>query len=121
MTPEMENFVLLKVSLERRLATLLKCGTWIASLLIAAGCMLTLAASYMGPEAAAGIHGVDGVRIMTAGVALFIVLPVLRLMLMLGVFLQHRDYRFSIVTLLVLLIVLAGCAIGAHMSGAVVA
>lgn len=118
MTPEMDSLVSFKESLERRLAALLKYGTWIASLLIAAGCMLTLAASYMAPKAAASIHGVDGVRIMTAGVALFILLPVLRLLLMLGVFLQHRDYRFSIVTLLVLLIVFAGCAIGAHMGGA---
>jgi hypothetical protein len=31
-------------------------------------------------------------------------------------FLRQRDYRFSAITLLVLLIVAAGCVVGAHMS-----
>jgi hypothetical protein len=33
---------------------------------------------------------------------------------MLGVFLQQRDYRYSAIAVLVLLIVAAGCAVGAH-------
>ncbi|MGA7780434.1 MAG: DUF1634 domain-containing protein [Paraburkholderia sp.] len=103
-----------RVVLERRLATLLKYGTWLASLIIAAGLLLTQGASYLGMHQAA--HA-QGMQIVTVGIALFIFLPVLRLMLMLGVFLHQRDYRFTAVTTLVLLIVFAGCVIGAHMSG----
>jgi uncharacterized membrane protein len=97
--------------LERWLAALLKGGTWVASLTIAAGLILLL------PDVHAALHRAalpPGMPIVTAGIALFILLPVLRLMLMLGVFLQLRDYRYSAITALVLLIVAAGCAVGAH-------
>lgn len=103
-----------RAMLERRLGDLLKYGTWLASLIIAAGLLLTQGAPYLGAHPVASAHGM---QIVTAGIALFIFLPVLRLMLMLGVFLHQRDYRFSAVTVIVLLIVFAGCAIGAHMSG----
>jgi uncharacterized membrane protein len=114
-------------SLERRLAALLQYGTWAASLMIAAGCVLALVSNGVpvaGADWVAAVangYGGYGARIVTAGIALFILLPVLRLILMLGVFLHQRDYRFSVVTLLVLLIVFAGCVIGAHMSGALAA
>jgi uncharacterized membrane protein len=97
--------------LERWLASLLRYGTWVASLTIATGFVLTLLDTHAGAHRAAWP---DGMRIVTAGIALFILLPVLRLMLMLGVFLHQRDYRFSAITLLVLLIVAAGCAVGAQ-------
>jgi hypothetical protein len=100
--------------LERRLAALLKYGTWVASLTIAAGFIVAL------PGAAPiGSHRVAlpaGPTIVTAGIALFILLPVLHLILTLGTFLHQRDYRFSAITALVLLIVAAGCVVGAHMS-----
>jgi hypothetical protein len=101
--------------LERRLATLLKYGSWLASLTIAVGFVLAEGASHIGLQPAAGAYGT---HLVTAGIGLFIILPVLRLLLMLGVFLGRRDYRFSLVTTLVLLIVFAGCALGAHLSGA---
>jgi len=97
--------------LERWLATLLKGGTWIASLTIAAGLILLL------PDFHTVLHQAalpPGMPVVTAGIALFILLPVLRLVLMLGVFLQQRDYRYSAITVLVLLILAAGCALGAH-------
>jgi uncharacterized membrane protein len=50
---------------------------------------------------------------MTAGVTLFILLPIMRLILMLGLFLHQRDYRFSAITALVLMIVVVGSMIGA--------
>jgi Protein of unknown function (DUF1634) len=105
-----------RAALERRLAALLKYGTWLASLMIAAGFVLAQGASYtrLGPAASA-----CSMHIAAAGIVLFILLPVLRLILMLGVFLHQRDYRLSVVTLLVLLIVLAACVIGAYMRGAV--
>ena len=49
----------------------------------------------------------------SAGIALFILLPVMRLILMLGVFLQQRDYRFGAIAALVLAIVAAGWVVGA--------
>lgn len=55
--------------------------------------------------------------VVTADIALFIPLPVMRLILMSGVFLHHRDYRFSAmaapVPAIVLAIVSAGWAPGA--------
>lgn len=96
-------------SLERLLAALLKGGTWIASLTIATGLLLTLGQPHA--HIYCGLT-LSGSSIVTVG----ILLPVLRLALMLGVFLHRRDYRFSAVTALVLLIVLTGCAVGAHLS-----
>ena len=98
--------------LERWLATLLRCGTWVASLTIVAGLVLVLLDVHAGAHWATRA---EGTRIVTTGVVLFILLPVLRLILMLGAFLHQRDYRFSAITLLVLLIVAAGCAVGAHL------
>ena len=97
--------------LERWLAALLKSGTWVASLAIAAGLILLL------PDLHSALHRValpPGMPFVTAGIALFILLPVLRLILMLAAFLQQRDYRYSAITALVLLIMAAGCAVGAH-------
>jgi len=47
-------------------------------------------------------------RIITAGIALLIVLPVLRVLLMLIVFLCERDFRFGAIAMLVLAIILLG-------------
>jgi len=49
-----------------------------------------------------------GTRIVTAGIALLIVLPVLRVFLMLVVFVRERDFRFSAIAMLVLAIMLLG-------------
>ena len=73
--------------LERLLAGLLHYGTWVASTIIAVGFVLTLMHSNSGvshPEMMVGM------RIVTTGIVLFILLPVLRLMLMFGVFLRER-------------------------------
>jgi len=53
-----------------------------------------------------------GTRIVTAGVALLIVLPVLRVFLMLVVFVRERDFRFSAIAMLVLAIMLLGSVLG---------
>jgi uncharacterized membrane protein len=100
-------------ALARRLAALLKYGTWVASLTIAVGFVLTLSAA---PTGGHRVALPAGMPIVTAGIALFILLPVLHLILTLGMFLRQRDYRFSAITVLVLLIVAAGCVVGAHMS-----
>ncbi len=99
--------------MERLLAGLLHYGTWVASFIIAVGFALTLIHS------SSGVPHPDmmiGMRIVTTGIVLFILLPVLRLMLMFGVFLRERDYRFSAIAALVLLIVAAGCVSGAYLA-----
>ncbi|CAE6810681.1 hypothetical protein R75483_05783 [Paraburkholderia domus] len=61
-----------------------------------------------------GLHSTPaGMHIVTVGIALFILLPIMRLILMLGMFLHQRDYRFSAITALVLMIVAVGLVVGA--------
>jgi uncharacterized membrane protein len=43
---------------------------------------------------------------------LFILLPILRAILMLTVYLRDRDYQFAVAAAVVLFIIFAGCAIG---------
>lgn len=96
--------------LEHWLASLLHYGTWIATGIIAIGLALALA----GMRVQTGAHPASaGMSIVTAGIALFILLPIMRLILMLGVFLHQRDYRFSAIAALVLAIVAAGLLVGA--------
>lgn len=54
-----------------------------------------------------------GMRVATLGIALFILPPVMRLILMLGMCLHQRDDRFSAIATLVPAIVAAGLLVGA--------
>ncbi|WP_260854680.1 DUF1634 domain-containing protein [Paraburkholderia sp. BCC1884] len=96
--------------LERWLANLLHYGTWLAASTIAIGLVMASAAAWA-PRGSAG--AAVGMRIMSAGIALFILLPIMRLILMLGVFVRQRDYRFGAIAALVLAIVATGLLIGA--------
>jgi len=51
-------------------------------------------------------------RIVTAGIALLIILPVLRVFLMLVVFVRERDFLFSAIATLVLAIIVLGSVLG---------
>jgi nicotinamide riboside transporter PnuC len=97
--------------LERWLAGLLHYGTWVAASTVAAG----LAMALPGPWARSWpfATGAVAAHVMTAGIALFILLPIMRLILMLGAFVHQRDYRFGAIAALVLVIVVAGSMIGA--------
>jgi len=53
-----------------------------------------------------------GTRIISAGILLLIVLPVLRVLLMLIVFVRERDFRFGAIAMLVLAIILLGSVLG---------
>lgn len=88
--------------LESILAGLLRYGTWLASSVIGAGLIM---------------DGLSGMQLVAFGVALFISLPVLRVVTMLVVFVWHRDYRLVAVTAVVLATILTGVAIGLCMSG----
>jgi uncharacterized membrane protein len=90
--------------LEQLIAKVLDRGTWIASAVIILGLALELA-------------GWPGTRIVIGGIAIFILLPVLRVIMMLVMFVRERDYRFSVIATLVLLIIALGAALGVHMAG----
>jgi uncharacterized membrane protein len=85
------------------LAGLLRYGTWLASGVTGLGLAMSLA-------------GVEGTHVVAAGVALFIALPVLRVLVMLGVFIVAQDYRFVLVATVVLITILAGLVIGLSLS-----
>lgn len=89
---------------DRVIAGLLWYGTWLASALIAAGMALDFL-----PQALAGLRGLELVQ---AGVALFILLPVARVALMLAIFLRERDYAYTAISALVLLVIAAGVMSG---------
>jgi uncharacterized membrane protein len=59
------------------------------------------------------------IRLVTIGIALFLLLPVLRVALMLIVFLRERDYWFSAIAALVLTILLVGFMLVTRISGAI--
>ena len=90
--------------LERIIAKVLDRGTWIASGIITLGLALELA-------------GWPGMRIVIGGITIFILLPVLRVMIMLIMFVRERDYRFGVIAALVLIIIALGAALGVHMAG----
>jgi uncharacterized membrane protein len=84
---------------ELLLAGLLRYGTWLASGVTGLGLAMSLA-------------GVEGTYVVAAGVALFIALPVLRVLVMIAAFILNRDYRLVIVAAVVLMTILAGFVIG---------
>ncbi len=100
--------------LESLLARLLHHGTWLASAVIALGLSLALFERHAG---AAALEGSFGMRIVTAGIACFILLPVLRVVLMLIVFVRARDRHLIAITAIVLIIILTGFAIGVYLPG----
>ena len=88
---------------ELLLAGLLRYGTWLASGVTGLGLAISLV-------------GVEGAQVVAAGVAVFIALPVLRVLVMLGVFIVDQDYRLVLVATVVLTTILAGLVIGLSLS-----
>jgi len=97
--------------MEPLLAWVLHYGSWVASAAISAGLLLALIDSRTH-----NLVMVDNMRIVTAGILLFILLPVLRVALMLIVFLRERDYRFGGLAALVLVIIFLGFVLGMRMA-----
>lgn len=87
--------------LEQTLGMLLRYGTLLASCVIAVGLALAL-----------GV-GATGLRVATAGLVLFILLPVVRVAAMLILFLRAREYRFGAIAALVMSIILLSFFLGA--------
>jgi uncharacterized membrane protein len=92
--------------LDQLLARVLQRGTWLGSTVIALG----LALPIIGESGASS--AIICTRIVTAGIALLIVLPLLRVFLMLIVFVCERDFRFSAIAMLVLAIIVLGSVLG---------
>jgi uncharacterized membrane protein len=92
------------IRIESLLAGLLNVGTWLASIVIAAGVVLSL--FYQRTPFPTGAH------IVTAGIGLFVLLPILRVIMMLTIFLKERDYQFAVAAAVVLLTIFAGFATG---------
>jgi uncharacterized membrane protein len=92
--------------LDQLLAKVLLRGTWLGSSIIALGLALPMT----------GWSGASSARICTeittAGIALLIALPLLRVLLMLIGFIRERDVRFSAIAMLVLAIILLGSVLG---------
>jgi uncharacterized membrane protein len=86
-------------------------GTWLAWSVIALGLALPMVG--WSQASSAMIY----TRIITAGIAILIALPVLRVVLMLIVFFRARDFRLSAIAMLVLAIILLGSVLGMHMAG----
>jgi uncharacterized membrane protein len=89
---------------ESLLARLLHVGTGVASVVIGVGLLLSL---FNAPAPL-----LIAIPLVTAGIVLFILLPILRVIVMFTIYLQDRDYRFAAAAAVVLLIIFAGCAIG---------
>lgn len=85
--------------LERRLARALGFGAWIGSAIVAVGFLASLRVRV-------------GVAIEMAGVALFILLPVLRVALMLATFARRREWTFAAVAALVLVVIAVSAVVG---------
>ena len=92
--------------LDQLLAKVLHRGTWLGSSVIALGLALPMT-GWSGDSSA-----IICTRIVTAGIALLIVLPVLRVLLMSIVFVRERDFRFSAIAMLVLAIMVLGSVLG---------
>jgi uncharacterized membrane protein len=86
--------------LEELLAVFLRYGSWSASAAIGLGYALAM------------IGSLPTMRIVRVGIALFILLPILRVLLMLLVFIRERDFRFAFISGTVLAIILLGIFLG---------
>ena len=89
--------------LEESLATLLRYGTWLASAAIGLGSALALIDSNLRMW---NLAILANMRIAKMGIVLLILLPILRVLLMLLVFIRERDFRFASIAGLVLAIIL---------------
>jgi uncharacterized membrane protein len=83
---------------ERLVAGLLWYDTWVAVSFVGAGLSMSLLGS-------------DGLLLLEAGIALFILLPAMRVALLAALFLRERDYTYAAITGLVLAILLASAVV----------
>jgi len=95
--------------LEELLAALLRYGSWSASAAIGLGYALALIGAHPPTQ---NLAALANMRIVSVGIVLFILLPILRVLLMLLVFVCKRDFRFAFIAGTVLAIILLGIFLG---------
>ena len=95
--------------LEWLLAGTLYYGTLMASAVVCLGLGLAMIGARFGAPRLAILRDM---RIATIGIALFILLPVARVIVMLVAYIRQHDYRLSAIALLVLMVILLGFAVG---------
>ncbi len=100
----MEGNMIANQAQDEVLARLLWWGTCLACLVIALGMALG------GVQQAGVLRSLawSGLDLVKAGIALFILLPVARVVVMLALFVRARDYVYALVALFVLLIIVSG-------------
>ena len=94
---------------EELLAAFLRYGSWSALAAIGLGYALALIDSHAPTW---NLPVLPNMRIVRMGIALFILLPILRVLLMFLVFVRERDFRFAFVSGMVLAIILLGIFLG---------
>ncbi len=97
--------------LEELLAALLRNGSWLASAAIGLGFALALIDSRFGTR---NLAILPNMGIAGLGIVVFILLPVLRVLLMLLVFIREADSRLALTAGLVFAIILLGIVLGFH-------
>jgi len=95
--------------LEESLAAFLRYGSWSASVVIGLGYAVALIGSHPPTQRLAAL---PNMRIVSGGIVLFILLPILRVLLMFLVFIRERDFRFAFISGTVLAIILLGIFLG---------
>ena len=95
--------------LEELLAAFLRYGSWSASAAIGLGYALALIGSHPPTR---NLAALPNMRIVTLGIVLFILLPIIRVLLMLLAFIRERDFRFVFISGTVLAIILLGIFLG---------
>lgn len=95
--------------LEESLAVLLRYGSWLASAAIGLGFALALCDSRFSTR---NLAILPNMRIAAIGIVLFILLPTLRVLLMLLVFIREGDFRLAATAGFVLAIILLGIFLG---------
>jgi len=88
------------VRIESLLAGVLNVGTWLASVVIAAGLVLSFFHEQMTSP--------TGAQVVTAGIGLLI----LRVIIMRTIFVKKHDYKFAAAAAVVLVMIIAGFAVG---------
>lgn len=92
---------------ERTIAGLLYYGTWIASVIVGIGMIVGV----LGDIACFNLLAIKGEIIVKTGIALLILLPIVRVALMLIIFLYERDYVYVAIAMAVLAIIATGILI----------
>lgn len=87
-------------ALARRIATMMRLGTATATVL------LTVGAAFI------YLHPATATVLLTAGCGVLIAVPILRLAMMAGHFARRSDRRYAAIACVVLLLVIAGGAVG---------